>query len=402
MIDPDAIARPRGRQQQPQPQGQRAPGDDDPVRNSVFAHGIGIREVNANRRMTPAASSLIEVSRYVYRELITDDFNIQKSIVPEYLDYYATALLWFRITKLKCLAHDVLTQEEERLLSIITGCSLYVPEPFMLQLLMFGRIQTLTGAHLCSEFPPLPTEVVQGFGGYYGPISADTHNLYEEIPCLGVTSESVRHSISNDPPGRYHSSLERPADNIIPNENLLGFKPLGARCEEAKNFAFFAGITSEEFPVSLPNTGINLDFIRSISGILSRTKTFKTTRLDITTMAESGSITQAIMQKPIPATETTQKRGEIYSFANFGGQDLASAYGLGLVYTPNLFKEGLTPGLIAEWCCINTPPVEYINNRNDRRDTIPPGYREEVFTSSTQSGQQYRQHMVRMMLTTKR
>ncbi|XP_077274479.1 uncharacterized protein LOC143904079 isoform X3 [Temnothorax americanus] len=350
MIDPNAVARPRGRQQQPQPQGQRAPGvlaDDDPVRNPVYARGIYVYEVNPNGRTTPAASSLIEVSRDVYRELIIDDFNIRESIVPEYLDYYATALLWFRITRLKCLACDVLTQEEERLLSTITGCSFCVPEPFMLQLRMFGKIQTLTGEHLRSEFPPLPTEVIQGFGGYYGPISADTHNLYEEIPCLGVTSESVRHSISNDPPGRYHSSLERPADNVIPNENLLGFKPL-----------------------------------------------------DITTMTESGSITQAIMQKPIPATETTQKRGKIYSSASFGGQDLASGYGL--AYTPNLFKEGLAPGLVAEWCCINTPPVEYIDNRNDRRDTIPPRYREEVFTSSTQWGQQYRQHMVRMMVTTKR
>ncbi|XP_077274478.1 uncharacterized protein LOC143904079 isoform X2 [Temnothorax americanus] len=400
MIDPNAVARPRGRQQQPQPQGQRAPGDDDPVRNPVYARGIYVYEVNPNGRTTPAASSLIEVSRDVYRELIIDDFNIRESIVPEYLDYYATALLWFRITRLKCLACDVLTQEEERLLSTITGCSFCVPEPFMLQLRMFGKIQTLTGEHLRSEFPPLPTEVIQGFGGYYGPISADTHNLYEEIPCLGVTSESVRHSISNDPPGRYHSSLERPADNVIPNENLLGFKPLGATCEEAKNLAFHAGITSEKFSFSLPNTGINLHFILRISDILARTKTFKTTLLDITTMTESGSITQAIMQKPIPATETTQKRGKIYSSASFGGQDLASGYGL--AYTPNLFKEGLAPGLVAEWCCINTPPVEYIDNRNDRRDTIPPRYREEVFTSSTQWGQQYRQHMVRMMVTTKR
>lgn len=51
---------------------------------------MNIREVNPDRRMTPSASSLIEVSRCVYREFLIDDSNFQKAMTPEYLAYYAT------------------------------------------------------------------------------------------------------------------------------------------------------------------------------------------------------------------------------------------------------------------------------------------------------------------------
>lgn len=36
------------------------------------------------------------------------------------------------------------------------------------------------------SIPPLPTAVAQGFGGYHAAeITADTHNLFEEVPSLG-------------------------------------------------------------------------------------------------------------------------------------------------------------------------------------------------------------------------
>ncbi|CAL1672495.1 unnamed protein product [Lasius platythorax] len=85
---------------------------DDPARNTLFSHGMNVREVNADTRFTPATASLIEVSRDTYREFITDDQNFHKAMAPEFLDYYATAMLWFRITALKRAARDCLTVEE--------------------------------------------------------------------------------------------------------------------------------------------------------------------------------------------------------------------------------------------------------------------------------------------------
>lgn len=83
-----------------------------------------------------------------------------------------------------------------------------VPEPIFLQLRQLGNIVTSTKQHLYSEFPALPYHVVQGNGGYYGPLVApgsntddNIHNFYEEIPSLGVTSEADRASISNQQAG---------------------------------------------------------------------------------------------------------------------------------------------------------------------------------------------------------
>ncbi|KAL5237797.1 hypothetical protein ACI65C_005207 [Semiaphis heraclei] len=66
--------------------------------------------------------------------------------------------------------------------------------------------------HLYPAFSPMPSYSNQKFGGYYGELQPpgedvdDTiHNLYEEIPCLGVLSEAVRAAISNANPGPYDS-----------------------------------------------------------------------------------------------------------------------------------------------------------------------------------------------------
>lgn len=48
------------------------------------------------------------------------------------------------------------------------------------------------------------------------------HNLYEEIPCLGVTSEAVRNAVSGANPGAYASAVVY--QNLQPNQNLLGFQ----------------------------------------------------------------------------------------------------------------------------------------------------------------------------------
>lgn len=42
-----------------------------------------------------------EVSKQVYSEMLADDSNLEKTILPEYLDYYVTALIWLRVISLK-------------------------------------------------------------------------------------------------------------------------------------------------------------------------------------------------------------------------------------------------------------------------------------------------------------
>lgn len=244
---------------------------DDPAKHTVFATGINVREINNDTRIFPSAPAAIEVSRIAFREMVIDDPNIQKSMTSEYLDYYTTVLIWYRIVALKRACNEVLTQEEEQLMRILENISFSVPEPILSQLKIFGRIQTLTREHLRSQFPDLPTQRVGNFGGYFGNITSENHNNYEKFPCPGVLAEAVRQAVSDTPP--YVSSLQR--KGVVPNANLLGFRPLANRRGEAKNLAFDSNITSNNFPETVPRTGINITFLAAISGVLAQTKTFK-------------------------------------------------------------------------------------------------------------------------------
>lgn len=332
---------------------------EDPAKSSVFAIGMNIREVNSDTLCQPTAPAAIEVSRITYGEIVTDDHNFQKAILPEYLDYYTTTLLWCRIVALKRANQEVLTLEEEQLLRLIEHTTFSVPDPIFYQLKIFGRIQTVTREHLRPTFPALPTQQVGGYGGYYGAISPATHNNYEELPCPGVLAEAVRQSVSDAAPGPYQSSLQ--AEGIIPNQNLLGFRPLANRRNEAKNLAFDANITGNQFPETIPNTGINIVFMTAISGILAQTKTFKLNAVNFHTMTDSGSLVQAVMQKEAIGSNQVEKLGELTSYGLFKEQD--SLYGMGIAYIPNLYKMADTLATANQWCCIQAPTQPYYCQR---------------------------------------
>lgn len=152
-------------------------------------------------------------------------------MLPEYLDYYTTAMVWLRATTLKQKNSQPLTQAEDQLLTLTQTTPFVLPEPILLQVRQLGNAVSKAGQHLFPSFPPLPTHVIQGSGGYYGQLiePADgvdntVHNLYEEIPCLGVLAEAVQQSLSNNPPGPYVSHVTYRGQQT--NSNLLGFRPI--------------------------------------------------------------------------------------------------------------------------------------------------------------------------------
>lgn len=371
--------------------------NDDPGKDSVFARGTSSREKRLRRTMEPSTPALIEISHNMLREMIADDSNIQKTITPEFLDYYSTAMLWFRIIGLKYNLSMPLTDTERELYLILEQLTFAVPAPILMQLKVLGRIQTTMREHLIPVFPELPTYAIAGHGGYYGVLSADTHNLYEEIPCLGVLSEAVRQAVSNAQPGPYQSSLQQ-AD-LVPNGNLLGYYNLLTRRNEAKNIAFAAGITAAEFPEHPHNTGVNLDFLTSISSVLSNNKTFKTQNVNFITLANSGSLIQAMSQVPMMNEHQLEKLCDIESRAI--SQETDSMNGCAVTFIPQLLKEKATRPTAHLWACVNNPPQTWIDNRNIRR-SLPAYYLEDTFISPTQPAKDYRQSVMQQLVLTRR
>lgn len=182
----------------------------NPADGAVFRESIAVRETRLRQTFTPSAPALVEISRNTFAELLTDDAQLGKALLPEFLDYYATAMLWLRIVHLKQKNYQPLTEEEQDVLTLVQTTNFCLPDPIFLQIRQIGNLITKTGQHLYPEFPDMPVALINGQPGYFGPIQlpapeADPtiHNLYEELPCLGVLAEAVRQSISDAGPGPY-------------------------------------------------------------------------------------------------------------------------------------------------------------------------------------------------------
>lgn len=383
--------------------------ETSPAEGSVFSTGMSVREVVPRLTFTPSAPALVDITRQTYSELVTDEPNLSKVLLPEYLDYYATAMLWLRIASLKQKNSQALTLEEQDLLTLVQHTPFVTPEPITLQLRQLGNVVSQTKQHLYPSFPTLPVHILGGVGGYYGPIAPpaagvdDTvHNLYEEIPCLGVLATAVRAAISNALPGVYPSPLTY--DGLQPNRNLLGFRPLGSRRQEPKNLAFDNGINEQDFPSYPPNTGFSFSFVTAISNILSNTKTFKNTEILFSTLNEIGAQSQLVISRPLDTPGTNNLRGE--QLVTSLGSESISVYGSAIFFDSQLVKEPSQDGDDTTWVLFDpTPdiivPPEWIANRNDRRN-LPIQYMQRVFTSISQQAASFRINTVKTLVLTKR
>lgn len=317
--------------------------------------------------------------------------------------YYATAMLWCRIVSLKEKNSQALTVAEQNLLMSVQSTAFAVPEPITLQLRAIGNIVTSTKQHLNPVFPPLPVEVIQQQGGFYGALAAPAanidnsrHNLYEEIPCLGVYAYGVRQSLSNLAPGNYASTVT--FNGQQPNGNLLGYRPLGYRRNEAKNLALDHGITEAVFPCYPGNSAFNLDFLMAISNILANTKTFKITTIVFSGLTEIGAQSQIVINHPIlQDQEGPAVRGELQPTCLI--KESESIFGSGVFFATQLMKA--IGGDNQSWSMFVNIPQEWFKNANDRRD-LPPAYLSETFGAVSQRASGFRLNVIKTMVTTKR
>lgn len=248
-------------------------------------------------------------------EYRVDDNQIDKNITVEGIRYYATGLLWCRIAQLKQANQQEVTEHEQQLLDTCETTEFHVPAPVSTYLQAIGQIQTsTTGQTLIPDFPPMPHEEVANFNGYYGPINQQNHNLYEEIPCLGVMAEAIRHAASNDPAGRYASSLDQEHANV--NSNLLGFENLAVRRNEGKNFYISIGITGDAFVETIHGTGFNYDLMYAVSEWISRTKTFANERIRFQNLSKQGAQMQVILQHPLVTNQARVQRNTLGEISN--------------------------------------------------------------------------------------
>jgi hypothetical protein len=276
---PESRPKPRMAKTLPKPQNlagmaNPTPLDDPMYKESIFGTDISVRENDMRTTVQPAVFGLIPTTEAVWQEIVASNSNTHKEMIVEGLRYYATGLLWLRIIQLKKSNKQPLTEAETMISGLCDTTVFAVPSPLQIYLQSLGTVRcTGTGQTLIPEFPPLPDEVIAEFSGYFGEMGEDTHNLYEEFPCLGVAGETLRHALSNEAAGEYASSLA--FDGLAVNRNLQGYAPLANRRNEAKNPFLNLGDTSTVFLESVQSTGFNYDVMFLILTWMAKTKAFK-------------------------------------------------------------------------------------------------------------------------------
>lgn len=102
--------------------------ESHPSETSLFASNMSVRETVPRQTFSPSTPALIDISCQIYTELITNDNSLSKVLLPEYLDYYSTVMLWLRIANLKLKNSQPVTIEEEGLIYLTQTSSFIIPE----------------------------------------------------------------------------------------------------------------------------------------------------------------------------------------------------------------------------------------------------------------------------------
>lgn len=357
--------------------------------------------------------ALIPLTNETWSQISVDEVNLAKQMLPEGLRYYTTGLLWLRILQLKRANSQKRTAAEEKVLELCDTTTSCVPQPIHIYLQGLGAIKcSSTGQTIIPEFPPLPTEEVEGFGGYFGGINDNTHILYEEFPTLGVRSEGLRVAMGVAPPGDYASALALP--NAAVNSNLLGYHSLQNRRHEAQNVFLNIGINAQEFHESVENRGFNFDLMYTISDWVSSTKTFKIEHLHLANFSLKGSQAQTIITRP---TTTA-----IHKTANINGDLVATSlsresvniFGLANYLNFQMLKESAENDIVDAsirshtWCCVSFTGVEdsvlpfmWTLNQNIRRN-LPAEYMVRRFETISVNESNLRKRVIRKMVIPKR
>lgn len=83
-----------------------------------------------------------------YAEILTDNPQLGRVLLPEYYDYYTTSMLWLRAIHLKLKNGQTATPAEHDLIQTVQFVSFNLPEPLFLHCRSLGNIETVTKSHL--------------------------------------------------------------------------------------------------------------------------------------------------------------------------------------------------------------------------------------------------------------
>jgi hypothetical protein len=378
------------------------------ITEAIFGVDVSVVEIAPIQSFAANYSRVVDIAAEVYDGYRVDEKQLDRVVAREEVAYYATAMMHLKLLEVKAKQGEVsLTSKEKDIRKAVSDKVWNIPQPLCAYLQEIGTYSDKMGRETRLEVPPLPVAVSQGFGGYHAPeINVDTHNMFEEIPSLGIAGDMVMAlaSLEAEPVPNFHIGV--PVHSEV-TANLAGsFFPIGQQRPEIRQRLAGYGITTVEFSEYVSGTRFNLRYIKSLSDILGRFDTYRAEKVTFRNLSLSGGETQTIKSRPSEVNEPEGWRTRSVQPSSLAIMGASYCYGF------QLFKED-GPGATraqrtANWSCISgvseTPwqmPDDWYNNRNDRRN-LPDGIGTERFRAISIRQDLQMSNTVRRMIKTSR
>ena len=270
------------------------------ISEAIFGFNAQMRPIEPRQTFTAYYAQLPLITDEVYQQYKTDVKQLDRQLQREELLYYSTALLWLRLIDEKAKQVDeALTSEEKALRKVSMDVELNVPQPIYAYLSQIGDITDRMGKRTKLTIPALPIVRAGNFGGYHAnEITANTHNLFEEVPSLGIAGDVVMALTSADELVTPNFRVARP-DGSEFTDNLSGNSLIGPRQQEIRQRLAGLGIQQNAFPEFVTNTRFNWRYIQQISDILQNFETFRIEKVCFSRLTCQGGPTMAIKTRPI-------------------------------------------------------------------------------------------------------
>lgn len=364
--------------------------------DSIFGLDVQVAEIAPMQTFSPNISRMVNISDEVYNQMSIDDQMLGRNLAQPEMAYYCGALLWGRLIDLKARSGRVTLSSIEKDFRKATEFDVFnVPQPVFMYLSAIGDAVDRGGKRTELASHDLPVAVAAGLGGYHAPvINGNNHNLFEELPCLGVLGDVVMACASQNDIPNVATQVAAP-NGMVVNGNLSGFKPqIGPRRMEIRQKLHSYNITEQGFEETIAGTRFNLRYVRAISAILGQTKTFRMEQVCLSKLGTDGHVPMIIQTIP----DNDIDRGINWRARSVQAEapeaESTAVMGAAIFYGFQLHK--LTPPGSGEtestrrstWACVSKAvgdngvdvPDLWDNNKNARR-ALPAGIATTRFRS---------------------
>lgn len=298
----------------------------------------------------------------------------------EELAYFATAMLHMKILEVRTRGHCLMSDSERIVRQHVSSIIFNIPLPLFIYLNEIGIWNEKLSGMFNMNLPCLPVATIGRYGGYHAPEINDTnHNLFEEVPSLGVAGDMLMSLCFNGEQIDPHFRLGKPMNTEF-TTNLLGrfnMDPLSEVSQDVIRRLNQHGIKADYFSETFHNTRLNIPYILHISHLLGKLKCFHIFAFSFENVSIQGGMTQVVQCFPKNIEKKENWRECIVSPKAFY-TDTDEIYSHAVVFGFQLHKED-GPGArrsekVANWTCLRgcgpTPwimPDEWYANRNERR-----------------------------------